>query len=123
MGRHQSIPLSSIITKDSHWQEKRAAREIAQVLANIAGAYGPEVAKKAMSDVSFHLHNLKATEGIDKLQRAFSVSPQPLPSDDEATLSAEELEDFLAYQKTLSFDHQPPSLYNETDHLEASSDF
>lgn len=109
--------------KDARWQEKRAAREIAQVLANIAGAFGPEVAKKAMSDVGFHLHNLKATEGMDKLQRAFSVSPQPLPSDDEATLSAEELEDFLAWQRTQAFDYQPPSLYNEADHLDASSDF
>ena len=109
--------------KDSRWQEKKAAREIAQLLANIAGAYGPEVAKKAMSEVGFHLHNLKATEGMDKLQRAFSVSPQPLPSDDEATLSAEELEDFLAWQRTQAFDYQPPSLYNEADHLDASSDF
>jgi uncharacterized ParB-like nuclease family protein/transposase len=109
--------------KDSRWQEKKAAREIAQLLANIAGAYGPEVAKKAMFDVGYHLHNLKATEGIDKLQRTFSVSPQPLPSDDEATLSAAELEDFLAWQKTQDFDYQPPSLFNEADHLSTSSDF
>lgn len=109
--------------KDSHWQEKKAAREIAQLLTNIAGAYGPDVAKKALSAVGLHLHNLKATEGIDKLQRAFSVSPQPLSSDDEVTLSAEELADFLAWQGTQSFDHQPPSLYSEATPLDPSSDF
>jgi len=109
--------------KDAHWKEKKAAREIAQLLTNIAGAYGPEVAKKAIFDVGFYLHSLKPAEGIAKLQRAFSVSPQPLPSDDEATLSAEEMEDFHAWQKAQAFDYQPPSLFTEADHLEASSDF
>ena len=102
--------------KNPHWQEKKAARALAQVLADFEAAYGADVAKKAINAVGFHLQNLKPTEGMAKVRRAFSVSAQPITEDDEATLSAEDMAVFLDWQREQDFDAQPQPHFNDTEH-------
>jgi ParB-like chromosome segregation protein Spo0J len=102
--------------KNPHWQEKKAARALAQVLADFEAAYGADVAKKAINAVGFHLHNVKPAEGMTKVRRAFSVSAQPIPDEDEATLSAEEMAAFLDWQREQAFDFQPQPHFNDTEH-------
>jgi len=112
----------SVERKNPHWQEKKAARALAQVLADFEAAYGADVAKKAINAVGFHLYNVKPAEGMDKVRRTFSVSAQPIPEDDEATLSAEDMAAFLDWQREQHFDFQPQPHFNDTNH-QLPSDF
>lgn len=102
--------------KNPHWQEKKAARALAQVLADFEAAYGADVAKRAINAVGFHLHNVKPVEGMDKVRRAFSVCAQPIPEDDEVTLSVEDMDAFLDWQREQGFDVQPQPHFNDTEH-------
>jgi len=108
--------------KNPAWQEKKAARALAQVLANFEAVYGAEVAKKALNAVGFHLHNVKPNEGMTKVRRAFSVSAQPIPDEDEASLSSEEMDAFLEWQRLQPFDAPIQPHFNNTDH-QLPSDF
>lgn len=110
--------------KNPAWQEKKAARALAQVLVDFEAVYGAEVAKKAFGAVGYHLHNNKPADGMAKVRRSFSVHPQPIPEEDEATLSAAEMEAFLEWQRQQHFD-APATPYfndNENDH-QLPSDF
>ncbi len=106
----------SIERKNPHWQEKKAARALAQVLADFEAVYGADVAKKAINAVGFHLHNVKPVEGMDKVRRAFSVFAQPIPEDDEAILSVEDMDAFLGWQREQGFDAQTQPHFNDTEH-------
>jgi len=106
----------SIERKNPHWQEKKAARALAQVLADFEAVYGADVAKKAINAVGFHLHNVKPVDGMAKVRRAFSVFAKPIAEDDEATLSLEDMDAFLAWQREQNFDVQPQPHFNDTEH-------
>ncbi|SEL74444.1 ParB-like nuclease domain-containing protein [Atopomonas hussainii] len=109
--------------KGDDWKVQRAGREIAQLLVSLAEAYGPEVMKSAHNAVGFHLRDLKPAEGVTKLTKAFSVTPKPLLSDDEAAISTEAMAGFLEWQQAQGFDHDPKSLFNDVELEDSSSDF
>lgn len=112
----------SVERKNPAWQEKKAAQAMAQVLANFEGAYGPEVAKKAMYSVGYHLHNVKPAEGMAKVRRVFSVTAQPIPDDDEFALNANEMDAFLEWQRQQPFDAPQHHHFNDIDR-QLPSDF
>lgn len=110
--------------KDTKWQVKKAAQALAQVLVNFEAAFGPEVAKTALYEVGYHLHNIKPTEGMNKVRRAYSVAPQPILSEDEVTLSGAALDEFLEWQRQQDFGHQPLPAFNDNEHSpDLPSDF
>lgn len=99
--------------KDAKWQVKRVCLALAQTLTNYEAVYGPEVAKAALYEVGHHLLNIKPPEGMAKVRRAYSVAPQPIPSDDEVILSGTALEEFLEWQRQQDFGHQSPPAFND----------
>lgn len=101
--------------KNPGWQEKKVARALAQLLVDFEAVYGADVVKKAHGAVGFHLHNNKPADGMTKVSRSFSVHPQPIPEDDEATLPAHEMEAFLDWQRQQPFGVPTTPYFNDND--------
>jgi ParB-like chromosome segregation protein Spo0J len=108
----------SVERKDPKWQERKTARAIAQVLTDFEAIFGPRVVKSALSSVGYHFHNVKAEQAMTNVRHSFSVTAKPIQEDDEVSLLAVDMDEFLEWQKQQDHFHEAPiaTPYNDIGH-------
>lgn len=103
--------------KDTKWQERKAAKALAQVLADYEGAFGPDVAKAGLQAVGLFLHNVKPDVGMLKLRQKYAVEPVPLQDEDDDYKDATvDMGEFLEWQaQQCPYTYEPASAFNDED--------